>query len=113
MAYASITMNAGSTLEGRALAQNGAVTFKGDGGSLSIPAAPMFTRIARTRTYTTVTVNTSPYFLVTLQSNPSLSLTNWTTIATNFPVTNIWTFIETNGMPTEIQHFYRAFITMP
>jgi hypothetical protein len=113
MAYASITMNASSTLEGRALAQNGAVTFNGDGGSLSIPAAPLFTGIARTTTNATVVLNTSPYFLVTLQSNPNLSPTNWTTMATNNPVTNIWTFTDTNATPAAIQHFYRAFITMP
>jgi hypothetical protein len=113
MAYASITMNASSTLDGRALAQNGAVTFNGDGGSLSIPAAPLFTGIARTTTNTTVVLNTSPYFLVTLQSNPNLSPTNWTTMATNNPVTNIWTFTATNATPTAIQRFYRAFITMP
>ena len=113
MAYASITMNASSTLAGRALAQNGAVTFNGDGGSLSIPAAPIFTGIARTRTNAAVVLNTSPYFLVTLQSNPNLSPTNWTTMATNYPVTNIWTFTDTNATPTAIQRFYRAFITMP
>src|ERR1022692_1823210 len=113
MAYASITMNASSTLEGRALAQNGAVTFNGDGGSLSIPAAPLFTGIARTTTNATVVLNISPYFLVTLQSNPNLSPTNWTTMATNNPVTNIWTFTDTNATPAAIQHFYRAFITMP
>jgi len=113
MAYASISMNASSTLDGRALAQNGAVTFNGDDGSLSIPAAPMFTSIARTRTNAAVVLNTSPYFLVTLQSNPNLSTTNWTTMATNNPVTNIWTFTDTNTTPAEIQQFYRAFITMP
>ena len=113
MAYASITMNASSTLDGRALAQNGAVTFNGDGGSLSIPAAPTFASIARTTTNATVVLNTSPYFLVTLQSNPNLSPTNWTTMATNYPVTNVWTFTDTNATPTAIQRFYRAFITMP
>src|ERR1017187_2240015 len=113
MAYASITMNASSTLEGRALAQNGAVTFNGYGGSLSIPAAPIFIGISRTLTNATVVLNTSPYFLVTLQSNPNLSPTNWTTMATNYPVTNVWTFTDTNATPTAIQRFYRAFITMP
>jgi hypothetical protein len=113
MAYASITMNASSTLDGRALAQNGAVTFNGDGGSLSIPAAPIFTGIARTTTNATVVLNTSPYFLVTLQSSPSLSPPSWTMIATNTPVTSPWTFTDTNATPTVTQRFYRAFITMP
>lgn len=113
MAYASITMNASSTLEGRALAQNGAVTFNGDGGNLSIPAAPTFTDISRTRTNATVSLNTSPYFLVTLQSSPDLSPANWTLMATKVPATNLWMFIDSTATPTVSQRFYRAFITMP
>lgn len=113
MAYASITMNASSTLDGRALAQNGAVTFNGDGGTLPTPAAPFFTAISRTHTNATVILNTSPYFLVTLQSSPDLSLTNWIMIATNTPVSNIWSFTDTNAMTTVPRRFYRAFITIP
>ena len=113
MAYASITMNASSTLDGRALAQNGAVTFNGDGGSLSIPAAPTFASIARTTTNATVVLNTSPYFLLTLQTSPDISLPNWTNIATNNPATNIWTFTDTNATATMTQRFYRAFIAIP
>ena len=113
MAYASITMNSSSTLDGRALAQNGAVTFNGDGGSLSIPAAPMFASIARTATNATLVLNTSPYFLLTLQTSPDISLPNWTNLATNNPATNIWTFTDTNATATVTQRFYRAFITMP
>jgi hypothetical protein len=113
MAYASITMNASSTLDGRALAQIGAVTFNGDGDSLSIPAPPIFTSISRTRTNAAVVLDTAPYFLVTLQSSPDLFPTNWTMIATNTPTTNIWTFTDTNPAPTASQRFYRAFITMP
>ena len=113
MAYASITMNSSSTLDGRALAQNGAVTFNGDGGSLSIPAAPIFTSIARTATNATLVLNTSPYFLLTLQTSPDISLPNWTNLATNNPATNIWTFTDTNATATVTQRFYRAFITMP
>jgi hypothetical protein len=113
MAYASISMNASSTLDGRALAQNGAVTFNGDGGSLSIPAAPVLTGFSRTRTNATFVLNTSPYFFVTLQSSPDLSLTNWTIIATNYPATNLWTFTDTNATATATQRYYRAFITAP
>ena len=82
-------------------------------GSLSIPAAPIFTGIVRTTSNATVVLNTSPYFLLTLQTSPDTSLPNWTTIATNNPATNIWTFTDTNATPAAIQHFYRAFITMP
>jgi hypothetical protein len=111
MAYASVTMNASSTLDGRALAQNGAVTFNGDGGSLPTPEAPRFTDISRTTNNSvTVVISTTPYFLLTLQSSPDLSLTNWTTIATNTPVTSPWTFTDTNVMATMTQGFYRAFI---
>jgi hypothetical protein len=113
MAYSSITMNASSTLDGRALAQNGAVTFNGDGGSLSIPAAPVLTGFSRTRTNATFVLNTSPYFFVTLQSSPDLSLTNWTMIASNYPATNLWTFTDTNATATVTQRYYRAFITTP
>lgn len=113
MAYASISMNANSTLDGRALAQNGAVTFNGDGGSLSIPAGPIFARIVATATNCVVALNTAPYFLVTLQTSPDISLPNWTTIATNNPATNIWVFADTNVPPIVNQRFYRAFITMP
>jgi Ice-binding-like len=111
MAYASISMNASSTLDGRALAQNGAVTYNGDDGTLPMPAAPIFTAISRTTTNATVILNTTSYFPLTLQSSPNLSLPNWTTIATNTPTTNIWTFTDTNAAATVTRHFYRAFIT--
>lgn len=113
MVYASITMNSSSTLDGRAFAQNGAVTYNGSNGTLPTPAAPIFTSIFKTHTNATVVLNTSPYFLLTLQYNPNLSLTNWTTIATNNPATNIWTFTDTNALPTVPQRFYRAFLASP
>ena len=112
MAYASITMNASSTLDGRALSQVGAVTFNGDGGSLPTPEAPRFTDISRTTNNSvTVVISTTPYFLLTLQSSPDLSLANWTTIATNTPVTSPWTFTDDTATATVTQRFYRAFIT--
>ncbi len=96
MVYASVTMNSSSTLDGRALAQNGAVTYNGSGGSLPMPAAPFFTGISATLTNATGPSSTprriSP---VTLQSSPDLSLMNWMVIATNNPATNIWTFTDT------------------
>jgi len=113
MASSSITMMIGSTTDGRALAQNGAVTFDGNGGALPAPAAPAFTGVSKTRTNATVVLDTSPYFLVTLQSSPSLSLPVWTMIATNDPATNIWTFTDSNATATVTQRFYRAFITTP
>ncbi|HUD84004.1 MAG TPA: ice-binding family protein, partial [Candidatus Saccharimonadales bacterium] len=93
MAYASITMNASSTIDGRALAQTGAVTYNGSGGSLPTLAGPIFTEISRTNNSATVVLSTTPYFLLTLQTSSNLS--SWTTIATNRPVTNTWTFTDT------------------
>jgi hypothetical protein len=108
MAYASITMNASSTLEGRALAQNGAVTYNGDGGTLPTPAAPAFIAVHKTSTNASVSVSTSPYFPLTLQISPNLS--NWTTIATSTPTNSPWLF--TNATTSAMtQRFYRAFIT--
>jgi hypothetical protein len=109
MAYASVTMNASSTMSGRALAQNGAVTYNGTGGSLPMPVAPIFTAISSlSPNSATVVLNTTPYFLLTLQSSPDLS--SWTTIATNIPATNTWTFTNT-ASPAVPQLFYQAFIT--
>jgi hypothetical protein len=113
LAYTSITMNTGSTMTGRALASTAAVTYNGNNGSLSTPAAPVFTGISRTATSATVVLNTTPYFFVTLQSSPNLSIANWTTIATNTPATSIWTFTDTNATASTTQLFYRAFITTP
>jgi hypothetical protein len=113
MAYSSITMNASSTLDGRALAQVGAVTFNGAGGSLPIPEAPRFTSIFKNATNSVIVLHTTPYFLATLQSSPSLSAPNWTSIATNTPVTSPWMFTDDSAMTTVTQRFYRAFIATP
>ena len=47
LADQSITMNTGSTMEGRALASNGGVTYNGTGGSLPVPEPPIFTAISK------------------------------------------------------------------
>ena len=109
MAYASITMNASATLNGRAMAQNGAVTYDGSGGNLPLPAGPVFTNITQSRTNSgTVTLLTSPYFPLILQS--STNLLTWSSIATNNPVTSLSTF--TTPIPTGVtRRFYRAFLT--
>jgi hypothetical protein len=113
LAHTSVTMNTGSTMTGRALASTAAVTYNGNNGSIATPTAPVFTGISRTSTNATIVLNTTPYFLVTLQSSPSLSTANWTTIATNTPATSIWTFTDTNATTTATKLFYRAFITTP
>jgi len=111
MADQAVTMNTTSAMDGRALSFTAGVTFNGSVGELPVPTAPIFTSISRTRTNATIVLNTAPYFLVTLQSSPDLSLTNWTMIATNTPATNIWTFIDTNATATVTHRFYRSFIT--
>jgi hypothetical protein len=113
MSDQAITMNTTSTMDGRALAFTAGVTFNGDVGDLPAPEAAIFTGISRTTTNATVVLNTTPYFLATLQSSPDLSPPNWTTIATNTPVTRPWTFTDTNATATVPQIFYRAFITTP
>src|ERR1019366_3850895 len=104
----AITMNTTSAMDGRALAFTAGVTFNGNVGELPTPKAPIFTSISRTTASSvTVVINTTPYFLVTLQSTPTLSPANWTTIATNTPATSPWTFTDTNVLATVTQQrFY-------
>jgi hypothetical protein len=112
MADQAITMDTSSTMEGRALAFSAGVTFNANSGSLPAPAAPIFTSITKPSANSlTVVLSTTPYFLLTLQSSPSLSPPNWTTIATNTPSTSPWTFTDNTAVLTSTQRFYRAFIT--
>ena len=113
MSDQAITMNTTSAVDGRALAFTTGVTFNGDIRELPTPTAPIFARISRTTTNSVVVLDTTPFFLVTLQASPSLSFPNWTTIATNTPGTSPWTFTDDNATATVTQCFYRAFITTP
>jgi hypothetical protein len=109
MAYSSITMNASSTLEGRAMAEVGAVTYNGDGGTLPAPAAPVFIGISKTRTSSVTVLSTTPYFPVTLQMSTNL-LAGWTSIVTNTPTTNSWSFTNTAALSAP-RTYFQAFIT--
>jgi hypothetical protein len=113
MANITITMGNYSIMDGRALARTGAVTYNGSSGSLPLwPEAPIFTHISRTGTNSvTVVISATPNFLLTLQTSTNLSLTNWTTIATNTPITSPWTNTDDTATATVTQRFYRAFIT--
>jgi len=113
MANQAVVMDTSSTMEGRAMSFTAGVTFNGDAGSLPTPAAPIFTDITRTNNSATVVLSTTPYFLLTLQACPDLSLPNWKTITTDTPVTNTWTFTDNTATATVTQRFYRAFITTP
>jgi hypothetical protein len=103
-------MDTSSTMEGRALASAAGVTYNGNAGTLPTPKAPIFTDISKTDDSATVVLETTPYFLVTLQASSTLSPADWTTIATNTPVTSPWTFTDTTATATVPQRFYRAFI---
>ena len=109
----AITINTTSAMDGRALAFTAGVTFNGNVGELPTPTAPVFASIVRTTTNSVVVLNSTPFFLVTLESSPGLSPPSWTMIATNTPVASPWTFTDTNATPTVTQRFYRAFITIP
>jgi Ice-binding-like len=110
----AITMNTTSVMDGRALAFTAGVTFNGDVGVLPTPKAPLFISVSRTPSHSaTVVLNTTPFFLVTLQTSPDLSAPNWTTIATNTPVTSTWAFTDDSATATVTQRFYRAFLSNP
>ena len=112
MADQAITMDTSSSMDGRALSFSAGVVFNGTGGSLPSPGAPSFAAITKTATNsTTVVLSTTPYFLATLQSSPNLSLTNWTTLATSTPVSNLWTFVHASALTGATNRFYRAYVT--
>ena len=113
MANQAVVMNTSSTMEGRAMSFSAGVTFNGVGGSLPTPAAPIFTDISRSTNSATVVLSTSPYFLLTLQACPDLTVQNWTTVVTDTPVTSPWTFTDHTATAHVTKRFYRAFLTNP
>ena len=112
LADQSITMDSTSTIDGRALAFSGGVTFNGNGGQLPTPKAPEFTSISRpTGPNVTLTLDTTPFYLLTLQSRPAFGVDGWTTVTTQTPGSTPWTYIHNSGQAD--QFFYRAFLTTP
>jgi hypothetical protein len=112
MADQAVTMKTSSTMEGRALAFSAGVTYNGTGGSLPAPEAPEFTDISTTTNhFVALTLDTTPYFLLTLQSSPDLALREWTTVTTATPVSSPWRFTNASAAMTSTQRFYRAFLT--
>jgi hypothetical protein len=112
MAKVSITMDVGSTMEGRALASTGAVTFNAASNSLPQPEAPRFTHIfATTNDAVTVILSTTPFLFLTLETCPDLLRTNWTTLTTDTPVSTPWTFTDETVINVLSQRFYRAFLS--
>lgn len=113
LADQAITMFTSSTMDGRALAFEAGVTFNGDGGGLPTPSAPEFTSIFRTNSISaTVVLQTTPYYLLTLQACPDLLLADWMTVTTDTPSASIWTYTDTTAVEETVpQRFYRAFLT--
>jgi hypothetical protein len=111
LADQAIVMKTTSTMDGRALSFSAGVTFNGTVGELPTPRAPVFTDISITSANSvTVTLNTTPYALLTLQSSPTLSPPNWKIIHTTIPTTTPWMFTDTNALSAETRRFYQAFI---
>jgi hypothetical protein len=110
LASQSIVMGTSSKLDGRALAFTAGVTFNANSGARPMPKAPNFTTISKTNSSAVVAVNTSPYFLLTLQSTPTLSPPIvWSTVATNTPASSLWSITNNIGATNTL--FYRAFLT--
>jgi hypothetical protein len=109
LAYTSITLNTGASLEGRALAQHGAVALD-DNSIASIPngppVPPSFGPISATLAgVVTLLITNTPCQDLTLQI--STNLANWNTLTTLTPGASPYAFIDTTaaGKPTR---FYRA-----
>ena len=114
LAGQSITMNTTSSLEGRALAFTGQVAFSGNGGSLPEPAVPRFTDISHLPPDSaSVVLDTTPYFLLTLQSSPGMAPADWTTLAEEMPAATPWSFTNESLAAGVTTRFYRAFLTRP
>ncbi len=112
LADQSVTMNTGSTIDGRALASNAAVTYNGSGGSFPVAATPYFTGISRANNgAVTLTLETTPYFQVTLQTSTDLTPNSWTNVTTDYPTATPWTYTHVSGQATGPKRFYRAFLT--
>lgn len=105
-------MTTGAMIEGRTLARNGAITFDQQIGVLPLPAPPRFTAICKTAPESmTVVLNTTPYFLLTLEACPDLLQTNWVFISSGTPTETSWTNTDFSATSAVTQRFYRAYIT--
>lgn len=109
IANQAISMKTSSSLNGRALAFSAGVTFNGNSGILPEPKAPVITRVTQEKNRSiSLVVSATPYFLVTLQSTPTLSPALWTTLAITNPSTSLWAVTDTNATTIAPRRFYRA-----
>ncbi len=112
MADQAITMGTSSNINGRALAFTAGVTFNGNGGDLPTPGNPRFTAVSRTNAgAVSVSVNTTPFFKLILQTSTDMNTDIWTTIATDTPITDTWSFTHPANLATGPKRFYRAYLT--
>jgi hypothetical protein len=111
LADQAIVMNTSSTMDGRALAFTAGVTFNGSSGTVPLLDKPFFTSITRSPAGTvTLVVNTTPYRLLTLQTSTTQLPGSWKTIASDTPVTPLWTYIHQSRLATGPKRFYRAYL---
>ena len=109
LAYTSVTLNSGATLEGRALARNGAVALD-DNSIATIPSGPAvppsFGPISRASDgLVNLIITNTPCLTLTLQI--SADLTSWTTLTTLTPGASPYVFTDTTASG-EAQRFYRT-----
>lgn len=102
-----LAIDAASDLAGVTAARDAALTEMD--AVLTFAETLIFTAFSRSPAgEVTLTLRTVPNFLLTLQS--STDLESWTTIATDTPVTDSWTFVHDATLATGPKRFYRAFL---
>jgi len=109
LAYTSITINSGATLEGRALAQNGEVTLANSTITAVpnvTPPSPSFGPISRTPAGLVALLITNTTCL-TLTLKVSADITSWATLAILTPGNSPYAFTDTTASG-EAKRFYRA-----
>lgn len=112
MADQAIIMDTGSTMDGRALAFTAGVTYNGELDSLPIPKVPTFTAISRTNGgAVSLTLKTTPYYLLTLQTSINMKPNSWTVVTTARPDIDVWEYTHPANLATGPKRFYRAFLT--
>ena len=112
LADQAITMKTSSTTDGKLLAFSAGVTFNGTVGTLPTPATPHFTTITRTVAgEVIVTLETTPYFPLTLETSLDMSPNSWQPLQTVTPTATPWTYRHPAAEATGAKRFYRAFLT--
>lgn len=112
LAEQSITMKTSSAMDGKALAFSAGVTFNGIVGTLPPPATPYIKAISRTLAGgVTLTVETTPYFPLTLETSVDMSDGSWTSVVADTPTATPWIYTHPAQDATGPKRFYRAFLT--